>query len=168
MPTHPSSRGEARVHRLFQISLYLKAAHSVLEILGGLALAVVSQEAVLQLANRLTHAEVFEDPHDWIANYILRSAQNLSVDQKFAASFFLLSHGIIKLFLIIAVLRRKSWAYPAFMLALGLLISYQTYRLSHIFSPGLFALTILDAIVLVLAWHEYRFALKNPSSVIAA
>lgn len=161
-PAPVSTRGEARVRRVFQIGLYLKAAHSVLEILGGLALAVVNQEEILRLAHRLTRAEIFEDPRDWIANYILQSAQNLSVDKKFAAALFLLSHGIIKLFLIVAVLRRKHWAYPAFMIALGLLIAYQSYRLSHIFSPGLFALTILDAIVLVLAWHEYRFALKHP------
>jgi uncharacterized membrane protein len=163
MRTRLSSRNEARVHRLFQISLLLKAAHSLLEIIGGIVLAVVSQEAVLRLAHWLTREELLEDPRDWIANYILRSAQNLSLDQKFAAAFFLLSHGIVKLFLIIAVLRKKPWAYPAFMIALGLLIVYQSYRLSHVFSVGLTALTILDAIVLVLAWHEYRFNLKSQS-----
>jgi len=69
----------------------------------------------------------------------------------------------VKLFLIVAVLRNKPWAYPAFMTALGLLIFYQSYKLLHVFSLGLTALTILDGIVLVLAWHEYRFTLRTKS-----
>jgi uncharacterized membrane protein len=164
MPTQRFSRRKARVHRLFEVSLLLKAAHSLLEIMGGLWLAVVPQEAILRIANLLTQEEFLEDPHDVIANYILSSARSLSIDQKSAAALFLLSHGIVKLFLIVAVLRNRPWAYPAFMIALGLLISYQSYKLMHVFSLGLTALTILDAVVLVLAWHEYRFALRtNPT-----
>ena len=151
------------MHRLFQISLLLKAAHSLLEIIGGVVLAVVPQEAILRIANLLTQEELLDDPRDVIANYILHSARNLSIDQKSAAALFLLSHGIVKLFLIVAVLRNKPWAYPAFMTALGLLISYQSYKLLHVFSLGLTALTILDGIVLVLAWHEYRFTLRTKS-----
>jgi uncharacterized membrane protein len=56
-----------------------------------------------------------------------------------------------------------TWTYPAFMIALGLLISYQSYKLMHVFSLGLTALTILDGVVLVLAWHEYRFTLRTKS-----
>ena len=84
-----------------------------------------------------------QDPRDAIANYILRSAQSLSIDQKSVAAFFLLSHRIVKLFLIVAVLRNKPWAYPAFMTALGLPISYQSYKLVHVFSLGVTALTVL-------------------------
>jgi uncharacterized membrane protein len=167
MPIQRFSRREARVHRLFQISLLLKAAHSLFEIAGGILLAVLSQEAIPRIANFLTQEELLEDPRDVIANYILRSARSLSLDQKSTAAVFLLSHGIVKLFLIVAVLRNKPWAYPAFMIALGLLISYQSYSLMHVFSLGLTALTILDVIVLALASHEYRFTLrtKRPISV---
>jgi uncharacterized membrane protein len=91
---------------------------------------------------------------------VLSSAQHLSLDKKTAASLFLLSHGLVKLFLIIAVLRNKPWAYPAFMIALSLLIAYQSYRLMLLFSIGLCALTLLDAIVLLLTWHEYRYTRK--------
>ena len=63
------------MHRLFQISLLLKAAHSLLEIVGGILLAVVPQEAILRIANLLTQEELLQDPRDAIANYILRSAQ---------------------------------------------------------------------------------------------
>ncbi len=154
-----SARAERRIHRIFQISLLLKAAHSVLEIAGGILLFAVSTDTVLRIVDRLTQDELSQDPHDRIANFLLHAARNLSVDAKSSAAFFLLSHGAVKLFLIVAVLRGKSWAYPAFMLALAGLIVYQTDQLLHVTSIGLAALTVLDAIVLVLTWHEYRFAI---------
>jgi uncharacterized membrane protein len=80
----------------------------------------------------------------------------LSVSSKAAAAFFLLSHGTVKLVLVLAVMRGWAWAYPAFVIALGLLIGYQSYQLWHVFSVGLTALTLFDVLVLVLTWHEYR------------
>ncbi len=154
-----SARTEQRIHRVFQISLLLKAAHSVIEIAAGILLFAVSTDGILRIVNLLTQEELLEDPRDRIANYLLRTARNLSVDDKSSAAFFLLSHGVVKLFLIIAVLRGKPWAYPAFMLALGGLIAYQSYQLLHVTSIGLAGLTVLDAIVLMLTWHEYRFAI---------
>ena len=58
----------------------------------------------------------------------------------------------------LAPLRRRDlfWAYPAFIIALAALITYHSYRLLHGVSIGLAALTVLDAVVLVLTWHEYR------------
>jgi len=76
-------------------------------------------------------------------------------NERCAAAFFLLSHGSVKLALVLAVMRGFAWAYPAFLGALGLLIGYQTYQLWHDFSVGLTALTIFDVLVFVLTWHEY-------------
>jgi uncharacterized membrane protein len=165
MPAQQLSRNEGRVHRLFQISLLLKAAHSLLEIISGILLTILPQEAILRIAKLLTQEELLEDPRDAIANYILKSARSLSVGKKSAAAFFLVSHGVVKLSLIVAILRNKAWAYPAFIFALGLLIAYQCYQLLHVFSIGLTALTILDAIVLGLAWHEYRFMLASDGNM---
>jgi uncharacterized membrane protein len=156
-PTSPRvSRTEARVHRVFQISLVLKGLHSVLEIVGGILLLVVSRQHMLTIVNLLTQEDLLRDPDDRIAQYVVRAAHELSTSAKAFAAFYLLSHGIIKLFLIVEILRHKWWAYPAFMIALAALITYQSYQLLHSLSIGLIALTLLDAVVLVLTWHEYR------------
>jgi uncharacterized membrane protein len=146
---------EHQIHRAFEISLILKALHSLLEIMGGLVLAIVNRTSVLHLAQWLTHSELVEDPNDLIANYILHVAQNLSVSAKTAAVIFLLSHGTVKLILVLSVMAGFAWAYPTFMGALGLLIGLQSVQLWHHFSPILMAVTILDLIVLALTWHEY-------------
>lgn len=147
---------EAKVYQLFEVTLVLKAIHSVMEIISGALLALVSSDTVLRIATFVTQGEILEDPKDAVANYLLRLAHDLSVSRKTAAALFLLSHGAVKLVLVLAVMRGRPWAYPAFMVALSLLIGYQSYQLSQRFSGGLTALTALDGLVLVLTWHEYR------------
>jgi uncharacterized membrane protein len=148
---------ELAISRAFRAGLYLKAAHSVLELVGGIALYLVSSEAILRLAYALTHNELLKDPNDVVATILLKTAQSLSIGQKSAAAIYLLSHGIVKLFLVVMVLRGRPWAYPAFMLALALLIAYQSYQLTLGFSPWLAALTLFDIVILWMTWHEYRF-----------
>jgi uncharacterized membrane protein len=155
---------EAQLRRIFQIALVLKAAHSVFEIVGGVMLFLTSPEAILALATMLTNAELIEDPDDRIANTILGAAEKLSAADLRSATFFLLSHGAVKLFLVSAVMLEYAWAYPAFMIALAGLILYQTYQLAHGLSLALLALTIIDLIVLWLTWHEYRLIRRGRAS----
>jgi len=147
---------ERQIHRAFEIGLILKALHSLLEIAGGVILAAVSTGTLLRIAELLTQGELHEDPNDVVANYVLRLAQTFSLSAKAATVFFLLSHGSVKLVLVLSVMKGFSWAYPAFMLALGLLIAIQGYQLWHHFSLFLVLVTVFDLIVLVLTWHEYR------------
>lgn len=146
---------EATIRSLFRIGLYLKAADSLMELVGSAMLFWVSNDVILRLARAITRHELLEDPNDVIANFLLSSAEKFSIDQKSAASFFLFSHGAVKLFLVVMVLQERNWAYPVFMAALGLLVTYQCYQLSHVFSLWLAALTVLDVVVLWLTWHEY-------------
>jgi uncharacterized membrane protein len=155
-------RTQARIHRVFEIGLVLKAVHSVLEIVGGILLLAVSQERMLRIANLLTQEELLRDPNDRIAHYVVEVAHDLSTSARTFAAFYLLSHGLIKLVLIVEILRKRHWAYPAFIIALAALITYQSYKLLHGMSIGLAALTVLDAMVLVLTWHEYRVVRATP------
>jgi len=155
---------EATIRRLFRLGLYLKAADSIMELAGSAMLLLVSNDAILRLARAITRHELLEDPNDVIANYLLHSAERFSIDQKSAASFFLFSHGTVKLFLVVMVLQERAWAYPVFIVALGLLITYQCYQLSLVFSLWLAALTVLDVVVLWLTWHEYRVQRRDRSA----
>jgi uncharacterized membrane protein len=144
------------VHRLFEVALWLKAADSFAEVLGALVLAFVPVEQILHLARLVTDHELSEDPNDFVANLVLRTAEQLNFGAKSAAALFLFSHGIIKLALVAGVLAGFMWAYPAFIAALSLLILYQGYQLSYVMSAGLLALTILDVVVLALTINDYR------------
>jgi uncharacterized membrane protein len=151
-----AARRETRIHRVFEIGLVLKGIHSVLELIGGILLLTVSRRHMLHIANVLTQEDLLRDRNDRIADYVVKVAHDLSTSAKTFAAIYLLSHGLIKLVLIIEILRKRYWAYPAFILALAALITYQSYKLLHGLSIGLAVLTVMDAVVLVLTWHEYR------------
>ena len=147
---------ERRIHQIFEISLVLKGAHALIECAGGLVFAFVSTGAITSLVNALTQEELLEDPNDFVATHLLSAAQNFNVSTQRFYAFYLLSHGAIKAFLVIGLLRNKLWAYPFSLAILGLFILYQLYRYSYTHGPGLIVLTVFDIFVVGLIWHEYR------------
>jgi uncharacterized membrane protein len=147
---------ERRIHRIFEISILLKGAHALIECIGGLVLAFVSTSAIPRLVNMLTQEELIEDPDDFVATHVLGFVQNYSVSTQHFYAFYLLSHGVIKVALVIGLLRNKLWAYPASLVVLGAFIVYQLYRFSYTHGFGLVVLTAFDVLVMGLIWHEYR------------
>jgi uncharacterized membrane protein len=63
--------------------------------------------------------------------------------------------------LVAAVLTNLAWAYPAFIMAMIGFILYQVYRMSFEVTFVLVAITVLDLVVLFLAWHEYCFVRRE-------
>jgi uncharacterized membrane protein len=152
---------ERRIHQIFEISVLLKGAHALIECIGGLVLAVVSTSAIARLVNALTQDELIEDPNDFVAVHLLSLAQNFTVATQHFYAFYLLSHGVIKVFLVIGLLRNKLWAYPVSLVVLGLFIVYQLYRFSYTHGFGLIVLTVFDVVVMGLIWHEYRLVRRH-------
>ena len=152
---------ERRIHRIFRVSVLLKGAHAPIESAGGIALALVSTSTIAALVDRLTQEELIEDPNDFVATHLLTLAQNFSVSAKHFYAFYLLSHGIVKLFLVVGLLRGRLWAYPTSLVALGLFIVYQLYRFSYTHGVGLIVLTVFDLLVMGLIWHEYRVVRRH-------
>lgn len=152
---------ERRIHQVFEISVLLKGAHALIECISGLVLAFVSTSVIARLANALTQEELIEDPNDFVAAHLASLAENFSVSTQHFCAFYLLSHGAIKVFLVIGLLRNKLWAYPVSLVVLGLFIVYQLYRFSYTHGIGLIVLTVFDVIVMGLIWHEYRLARRH-------
>ena len=61
----------------------------------------------------------------------------------------------------LALLSRKLWAYPATFAVLTAFIAYQLYRYTFTHDIGLIAITLLDLIVMALAWNEYRLMKRS-------
>ncbi len=152
---------EGRIHQVFLVSILLKGLHAVIECAGGLALALISTSTIARLVDRLTQEELIEDPNDVFANHLLGWAQNFSIASKQFYAFYLLSHGAVKLLLVVGLLKGKLWAYPASLVVFGLFIVYQLYRFSYTHGAGLIALTVLDIIVMFLVWHEYKLMRRH-------
>ncbi|MEZ2220545.1 DUF2127 domain-containing protein [Rhizobium sp. RCC_161_2] len=152
---------ERRIHQLFEISVLLKGAHALIECIGGIALALISTHTIVHVVNLLTQDELIQNPNDFIATHLLSWAQNFSLENKHFYAFYLLTHGLVKVLLVIGLLRGKLWAYPASLAALGLFIVYQLYRFTETQGIGLLILTAFDLLIMVLIWHEYRLVRQH-------
>jgi len=135
---------ERNIHRIFVVSVAAKGLHALIEIAGGLALYVLSSEAIADWIR----------PHEWAASHFKPEEQHFY-------AFYLLSHGLVKSVVVYGLLREKLWAYPASFVVFSLFIAYQLYRYSFTHDIALIALSIFDLFVIALAVHEYRLLRKH-------
>lgn len=150
------SVNEQRIHQIFTVSIILKGIHALIECVSGIALAIVSTGTIVEWVNRLTLTELIEDPNDLIAHHLASYAQDFTLSSQHFYAWYLLSHGAVKLLLVIGLLRGKMWSYPASIAVMFLFIAYQLYRYSYTGGVGLLILTGFDIVVIWLIWHEYR------------
>lgn len=143
------------IHEFFVISIIIKGIDGVLEIIGGGLLFFFSRGTIKRIVRVITQHELSEDPHDIFAGFLVKSAHSLLIGAKTFVAVYLFSHGIIKVALIMALFRRKLWAYPAANVFFFLFILYQEYRYFLTYSIWLQALSLLDFIVIILTWMEY-------------
>lgn len=147
-------------HKSFELGILIKAIDSVLEIIGGILLVFLNPSRLNNLVAWLTQHELSEDPRDVIANFMISLSSKFTINTQYFGVFYLVSHGIVKLILIIFLWKRKTWAYPVTIVSLIVFIMYQIYRYMLNPSIGLVILTIFDVIMIILTFIEYR-RIKN-------
>ena len=150
----PKINEEKNIRQVFVISLVLKGINAILEISGGILFFFTG--SVTTLLSLLTKGELIEDPHDFVAIHTQALLPFFSGNTALFTAFYLILHGVVKIFLVISLLRNKTWAYPTTVLVLSLFVLYQVYRLSLGYSLFLVLLTLFDVLIIALTWHEYR------------
>ena len=138
---------QKRIHQIFVVSIALKGLHGLIEVAGGLALALFSTDAILRLLYRFHHHQVV--------------TRHFNTGEHHYYTFFFLSHGALNLALAIGLLLEMLWTFPVAIAVLVLFIALQMYRFTHVHDPELVVFSILDVIVIALAVHEYRLLRKH-------
>jgi uncharacterized membrane protein len=148
-------------HKLFNVGILLKGLDGILEIIGGIVLFFVSSDNLVKILKYLFQNELIQDTKDAIANYLISLFQSLSLSVQLFASVYLLIHGIIKIWLISSLLKKRLWAYPVSQIVLGIFVIYQTYRYTHTHSLFLILLTLFDILVIFLIGIEWKSVKKR-------
>lgn len=143
-------------HKSFKIGLLLKGIDSILEIIGGILLIFMNKYRMNRIIVLLTQHELLEDPKDVIANYMIRLGSRFSISSQHFGVLYLMSHGLIKLVLVILLWQKKIWAYFLTIISLILFVFYQVYRYTITHSVWLMALTVFDIIMIILTIIEYK------------
>jgi uncharacterized membrane protein len=112
----------------------------------------------------MINRQAVQHPHDFIATHLLKTAHGLTGSAVHFGAYYLLSHGMVKVVLVVALLNNRLWAYPWMLAFLGAFIVYQAYRLTFRPSFGLAALTVFDIFIAWLTGREYRKQRSRPST----
>lgn len=144
------------IHVGFHIGLILKTLYDAGEVLSGFLLLFLTPERMSKLITLISKNELLEDPHDFVMNYLVSFSHTFSMSMQHFTSFYLLSHGTIKIFMLILLWRKKLWAYPLSCVMFAIFIVIQTQRFMQTHSIMLLALTLIDAVMIVLTILEYR------------
>jgi uncharacterized membrane protein len=142
--------------KVFKTIIFLKGLGGAFGIIGGLALLFISSETITKTVTKLFEHELLQDPNDLIVTYLMQISQHISVDAKSFGALFLIINGCISLGLVIALWRKKMWAYPVAATVLIAFVIYQYVRYTHTQLLSLMILMLFDLLIAVLVILRYQ------------
>lgn len=149
-------KGNSLLDRSFQAGITLKGIDGLLEIIGALLFLTATPTRINWLIDILTFHELSRNPNAFLASHLLHASQAMVAHAHYFIFFYLLSHGLAKVILVVALWCNRMWAYPALIILLACFVAYQLYRMTFAFSAFLLVLTIFDAVVIWLTAEEYK------------
>jgi uncharacterized membrane protein len=144
------------LHDSFRAGITIKGIDGILEAIGGVLLWFVKPEALTGGVRRLLLHELSKNPHDFIATHLVHSTMRLAASDPAFASIYLVTHGLTKALLVVALWFDKYWAYPLTIFVFGIFTVYQVYRFAITHSTFMAVLAVFDALIIYLTCVEYR------------
>lgn len=147
---------EQKIRKYFFWSVLIKGFISLAEVIVGTLAFFIPLSVVSDIIGKITQTELIEEPSDFIANHLVTLGHQIASIGGIFIAIYLLSRGLVKLLLIIALLKNQLWAYPTSLAVIGVFVAYQIYQLIVSLSPAIIILTIFDLIVMWSIWEEYK------------
>ncbi len=144
------------LHDSFRVGITLKGLDGILEVLASVALYSISPAKMTELVRRLVEHMVARMPNGYLAAHLIAASQKMNNDSREFAVFYLLTHGLVKVVLVVCLWMNKLWAYPLTIAVFGLFMLYQMGRFAHTHSIAMVLLTLFDAVVIYLTWMEFQ------------
>jgi uncharacterized membrane protein len=143
-------------HELFRIGILVKAVDGVIEVIAGAFIYFANYTAVNAVLFSVFRSEITENPRDLVWGYFINEWHYFLFSSHTFWGLLFMVHGTTKLVLSGALLKNQLWAYPTAAIVFTLFVGYEFY--SALSRPSLFLwlITILDATVVALIFHEYR------------
>lgn len=148
---------EKAIYEGFLISILLKGIISVVEVISGIAILFVPSAGLYAAASSF----IALLPLGSLGTHILEQIGSYTPDTALFVAAYLFIRGIIKAFLIGALLLNKLWAYPSLLLVMAGLVLYQIYQIATTGSIIVIGITVFDLIVMFFVWREYQIVLAR-------
>jgi uncharacterized membrane protein len=142
--------------RLFKLAMVIKGLDGAAELIGAVVLLLVPGAAVQHLVAEVISRDLLGAPDGFLARHLVAGTAEFASGNRTFVVLYLGLHGIVKLALVVALLRRWVPAYPVAAVVLGVFVAYELYRAVHTGSVVLPLLAALDIVIIILVIREYR------------
>lgn len=160
--SEPSVR---RTEQLFKAALLVKGVDGAAELIGAVALLLVSGATVQRLVADVLSHDLLGPPGGSLARHFVAGTAEFASGNRTFAVVYLGLHGMVKLALVAALLRRWLPAYPIAVVVLGAFVVYEVYRATRTGSVLLPFLAVLDIAIIVVIVREYRLLRRARTGV---
>jgi uncharacterized membrane protein len=142
--------------RLFQTGLWIKGINGALELIGGALAVLVPHGFFLRTAGILARNQSGREPLDSLDALLVQGLNHLGDGNRGFLVFYLLSHGVLKIFIAVSLVRHWRPMAPVAVIVLVALIAYELYRL--VAHPGILigGVVGVDLLILVLVLHHLK------------
>ena len=131
-PLAPTPKEHSALRNTFRCSIILKGLHALFESVTGTTLFFIPGRLLNRIAFRIARLDFLSrNPHDLIGTHLRHMAISVTGTGRRFAAIYLLSHGLVKLILVIELLRNRLWAYPLMVVMLSVFIGYQSYQIGR-------------------------------------
>lgn len=144
-----------RTERLFHLALFVKGLDGTVELIGAIALLLVPAALVNQLVADVISRDLVSSPDGFLARHLVAGTAEFASGNRTFVILYLGLHGVLKLALVVALLRRWMPAYPVAAVVLSVFVAYELYRAVRTGSVALPVLAAVDILIIIMVVREY-------------
>jgi uncharacterized membrane protein len=144
-----------RTERLFRIAMFVKGLDGAVELIGAIALLLVPAALVNQLVADVISRDLVGAPDGFLARHLVAGTAEFASGNRTFVILYLGLHGVVKLALVVALLRRWMPAYPVAAVVLSVFVAYELYRAVRTGSVVLPVLAAVDILIIIMVVREY-------------
>lgn len=145
-------REEHVVYEFFLWSVLAKGLISLIEVITGIAIFFIPPSRIVLLGVFLLNYLPFHT----VQGLLMQEIAKYTAGTVTFVALYLLSRGLIKVFLIWSLIKNQLWAYPASLVVLGGFVLYQGYQIAVDRSLIVLGITLFDLVVMYFIWREWR------------
>jgi uncharacterized membrane protein len=149
---------------LFRLAVLIKGLDGAVELVAAVVLLALSAAEVPRLVADVVTRDLLGPPDGTLARHFVAGTAEFASGNRTFVVVYLALHGLIKLALVVALLKRWRPAYPAAIVVLGSFVAYEIVRAVSTGSVVLPFLAAFDLAILVLVWREYKLLTRRTTT----
>jgi len=154
-----------RTGHLFKVAMLVKGIDGAAELIVAMVLLLVSAATVHRLVADVLARDLLGSADGPLAQHVATVTDGFATGNRTFAVVYLGLHGMVKLALVVALLRKWVPAYPVAIAVLGAFVVYEVYRATRTGSLLLPVLAVLDIAIIVVVVREYRLLRQDRPEV---